>query len=161
MSLTLEQLQKMALNWSLIIQAHMEAVHSTRLDYVPKGAPDSLANLLSNWSQADPPGYPEPTEVELVTALATVESMIDAQVSIEDKQTDAKTGFSALPGWATWTQAELATYLDSVIGDAEIDAIANLADAKVFLKVLATLIRKEGQAIIYLRNHTMPDLEGN
>lgn len=158
---TVEQIAKLGNLWSMVIQQHMETVHETRLDYVPKGDPDAIETLLANWEQIDPPGYTAPTEQQLLDALALVEADIAASDTIELRQARAKTEFATLPNWANWTISELETYLDANISDANIDAITNLAEAKAMLKIMANIISLAAKAIFYLRNHTMPDLEGS
>ena len=66
---TAEEIQAIALNWSLVVTS---IPGYEGIGFVPKGAPDTLPTLLANWSQA-PIGYDEPTEAQLLTALAVVE----------------------------------------------------------------------------------------
>lgn len=56
------------------------------------------------------------------------------------KRKDAKSGMSNLPGWATWTAAEMADWIDANVTD--------LASAKACLKKMA-------RAICYLRDHSL------
>lgn len=143
---TQQELRELAENWNLVIQVHCEAVHSARLDTVPKGEPGSLASLLANWGQAIPNIYPEPTEAQLLTALATVNADIAADATLDARQAGAKAQAQAIPNWATWTEAQVIDYITTNVTD--------LASAKTVLIAM-------GRMLVALRNQQWPDLEGS
>jgi hypothetical protein len=161
MTLNSEQLQALTQNWSLVVQAHMEAVHSTRLDFVPKGDPDSLTTLLANWGQAIPNTYPVPTEAQLLNALSIVEAEIAADEMVQSVQSGAEAQAAAIPGFATWTESEGLTWIDDNIGNGAIAAVTNLAEAKDLMVKQAVAFRALWRVSKALLNHTWPNLEGS
>jgi hypothetical protein len=58
----------------------------------------------------------------------------------------AEDNIASVPGWATWTAAEAAAYIDANVVD--------LASAKVVMQNMAKIIAE-------LRNAAYPDLEGS
>lgn len=59
---------------------------------------------------------------------------------VADREREARTGMSSLPGWATWTSQEAVDWVEVNVKD--------LASAKQCLKAMA-------KAICYLRDHTL------
>jgi hypothetical protein len=137
---TQQELDALTANWSLVIKEIYPDI-----GVIVKGDPGSIASLLSVWSTGDPT-YDEPTEPELLSALATVLDAVASQEMVEVVQSGACDDFTALPGWASWTGAEAETWIENNVTD--------LASAKTALKAMA-------KAIMYLRNHICPDLQGN
>lgn len=155
------ELAALALQWSQVIQTYMEIEHSTRLEVVPKGDAGSIASLLANWSQAIPNTYPEPTEAQLLSALATVEAAIATQDAIEIVEANAEAQIVAIPNFAHWTEAQFLAWIDANISNTQIDAIANLADAKVFMEKQTVAFTALMRMVVGLRNKVFPNLESS
>jgi hypothetical protein len=68
------------------------------------------------------------------------------RVALEAVAASGGTLAASIPGWATWTDAEVLDHIDSNVTD--------LASAVVVLKALARMI-------VALRNRTWPNLEGS
>lgn len=64
----------------------------------------------------------------------------------------------AIPGWATWSEAEALDWWTTNLSDAQVDAVANLADAKVILKRQNTAIRAMARMLIAMRDRLWPGL---
>lgn len=134
---TAEEVQKLALNWSLVVTS---IPGYEDIGFVPKGDPDTLTTLLTNWSQA-PVGYDEPTEAQLLTALAVVEVGIAVEETAKAIEDGAETAFTNIPDWATWTEQEAVDYITNNVTD--------LASAKVVMIRMA-------RAILILADKTFP-----
>lgn len=78
-------------------------------------------------------------------------SMVNQQ---EYRRLQARIDANEIPNWATWTQAQWTTYYNSNIGNGNIPAIGNLADAKAMLTKMAVVMDAQAKMIIALRNHT-------
>jgi hypothetical protein len=85
---------------------------------------------------------------------SAIAAIIDAHDSSETSTserisavyTNAKTNIESVPGWATWTGAEAAAWIDASVTD--------LTTAKTALIAMA-------RVIVELRNALYPDLEGS
>lgn len=154
---TVEEIQKLALNWSLIVK---RIPGYEAMEFVPKGNPDTLTTLLANWNQA-PPGYAEPTETQLLDALALVEADIATEAAIDAVEAGAATQAANIPNFATWTEAEMLAWSDANIGDTPIDAITNLAEAQALMKKQAVAFNALIRFTAAFRNKLFPNLEGS
>ena len=152
---TAEEIKAIALNWSLVVTS---IPGYEGIGFVPKGAPDTLPTLLANWSQA-PIGYDEPTEAQLLTALAVVEGSIADEEAVQAVENGAESQAAGIPNFATWTEAEMLTWVDDNVGDTPIDAITNLAEAKALMKKQATFMRASARFTAAFRNKLFPKLQ--
>jgi hypothetical protein len=66
---------------------------------------------------------------------------------------------AAVPGFARWTEQEGLDWIDANIGNGEIAAVANLADAKALMTKQAVAFRALWRLAVALRNETWPNLE--
>jgi hypothetical protein len=83
------------------------------------------------------------------TLLPVIEATIEAHDGIDDiaaTEADAETRMQAVPGWATWTEAEALVWFDT-----NITPLAIPADVK-------TLLRAYGRVLLALRDKTWPEL---
>lgn len=136
---TQQELSDLDLHWSQVITTLYPAI-----GIVVKGEPGSIESLLSVWNTGNP-AYTAPTEAELLGALTTVLSIASEESAVITVQSSAESEFGNLPGWAHWTPAEAEAWIETNVTD--------LASAKTVLKNLA-------KAVLYLRNHDMPSLQG-
>jgi hypothetical protein len=92
--------------------------------------------------------------------LTDVENLLFlSMVNVEEyRKLQGREDFGDLPNWGTWTQAQWDTYFSANISSAQVAAIANLADAKVVLGKMSTVLNNQAKAIIALRNRVFPDL---
>lgn len=72
----------------------------------------------------------------------------------------AEASAAAIPNWATWTTAQWTAYFNANISGTQVSAIASLADAKVVLGKMSTVIDSLAKMEIALRNKTFPKLQG-
>jgi hypothetical protein len=117
----------------------------------------SYAELVETWQDAQP----VPSDAALIAAFAEWEAeqiIIAAQALI---QAGAEAQAAAIPGFATWTEAEGLIWIDDNIGNGAIDAITNLAEAKVLMVKQAVAFRALWRVSKALLNHTWPNLEGS
>lgn len=152
---TQEEIQELALNWSLVITT---IPGYSDIGFVPKGDPDTLTTLLANWSQA-PVGYDEPTEAQLLTALAVVKAGIADEEAVQAVENGAESQAAGIPNFATWTEAQMTAWIDANIGDTPIDAITNLAEAKALMKKQATAFTALARFTVAFRNKLFPKLQ--
>lgn len=75
------------------------------------------------------------------------------------RQEGAEGAVRNIPGWATWNEAEALAWLNNNLSDAQVDLVANLADARALMKKQNTAIKAMAQMLIALRNHSFPGLE--
>ena len=80
------------------------------------------------------------------------------QVRVDLRQAASKATAKAIPNWATWTQADWTTYYNANISATQINAIANLTDAKAMLNKMSIIIDRLAKMEIALRDHNFPDL---
>lgn len=83
---------------------------------------------------------------------------VDRLQRIKDRENTSKINAKNVPGYATWSENEALAWLDTHISDQKIDAIGNLADAKILLKDISKAIRGITRIEIAIRNHLWPDL---
>ena len=74
------------------------------------------------------------------------------------RQRKAKATAKTIPNWATWTQAQWATYFTNNLSDAEADLVTSLAAARVMIKRQNAVIANFGKIIIAIRDEIWPDL---
>ncbi|HEX6035773.1 MAG TPA: hypothetical protein VFY83_15130 [Anaerolineales bacterium] len=71
----------------------------------------------------------------------------------------AKLTAKAIPGWATWTQREFATWCDNnLMADAAIDATTLSAALKANIKANNAFVRNAGKMLIAMRDQLWADL---
>jgi len=150
---TANELQRLATNWNGVIKH----IYPT-IDVIVKGDPDSVESLLSVWETGNPT-FTKPTEPELLAALVMVESSIDDETVLAAIEAGAENQAAAIPNFASWTEAEMLTWIDTNIGDIPIDAITNLAEAKALMKKQATAIRAITRFTVAFRNKLFPALQ--
>lgn len=104
----------------------------------------TLEVLLTNENQA--PGAQvvinahagiDPVEVRFATAEAAVRNVL---------------------GWATWTETQVLDWWNTNLSDAQVDAVANLADAKALMKKQNAGIKAMVRLLIAIRNRLWPQL---
>lgn len=91
-----------------------------------------------------------------------VQAVLDAHAGVDtvkQRRDAAQVNAKAVPGWASWDEAQFLSWFGSNLSDAQVDAVANLADAKVMLKKQNAAIRAMGRLLIALRDRVFPDLE--
>ena len=92
---------------------------------------------------------------------AQAQAVIDAHDGLDpvaQRLQAAESNAKAVPGWATWDEAQFLDWFGSNLSDAQVDAVANLADAKVMLKKQNAGIRAMGRLLIALRDRVFPTL---
>jgi len=77
---------------------------------------------------------------------------------VRARQVASKTTAKNIPNWATWTQTDWATWRDANVSATQIDAIGNLADAKVMLNKMSVVLDSLAKMEIALRDQVWPDL---
>lgn len=87
---------------------------------------------------------------------AAEQMIIDALNAVRDS---GKTDIQSIPDWATWTKEQWKTWYNTNISATQIDAEANLDDAKVIQKKQSAILLNMGKALIALRNREFPDLQ--
>jgi len=94
----------------------------------------------------------------------TDEDLLDCVVDLEKKERvdarrdGAKLAAKNIPGWSTWNNVQALDWYNQNLSDARVDAIANLADAKVMLKQQNAVIYSFGRMLIAMRDKLWPDL---
>ncbi len=90
----------------------------------------------------------KPTLAELEVAWPDVEAALLTEQQAADKAeatlAEADAQSAAIPGWATWTEAEVVAYIDTNVVD--------LASAKAVLRAMARML-------VALRNKNWPNLQ--
>lgn len=99
-----------------------------------------------------------PDTATLEAALDSANAALTEQAAQATVQANAKVQASAIPNWATWTEAEALAWHDTNIANAL--PVANLAAANVVLDRLATENRALVRMVIALRNQVWSDLQG-
>lgn len=92
---------------------------------------------------------------------ATAQTVIDAHNgvdTIDQRYQAAKVTAKNIPNWATWTQADWTNWFNANISATQVSAIASLADAKVVLGKMATVLDSLAKMEIALRDQVWPDL---
>ncbi len=75
------------------------------------------------------------------------------------RKTNAAKTAKAIPQWATWTQAEWATYFTANLSDLEADKVTSIALARVAIKRQNAVINALAQMVIAMRDELWPDLQ--
>lgn len=90
-----------------------------------------------------------------------VQAVLDAHDGIDTASQRAESAdddLRAIPGWATWTEAQALAWWNSNLADAQVDAVANLADAKALMKKQNAAIKSMARMLIAMRNRMFPQL---
>lgn len=96
-----------------------------------------------------------PQQAGLVQAVLDAHDGIDtASQRAESADDDLRT----IPGWATWTEAQALAWWTSNLADAQVDAVANLADARALMKKQNAAIKSMARMLIAMRNRMFPQL---
>lgn len=72
---------------------------------------------------------------------------------------NAEAAAANIPNWAGWSQAEWTAYFNANISSTQVTAITSLAEAKVVLGKMSTVIDSLAKMEIALRNRVFPRLE--
>ena len=115
------------------------------------------ANIVRTW--VDP--RPIPTDNELIAAYAEWEVEQIAVSEIEAVHAGAETIAANIPDFATWTEQEGRDWIATNIGDTPIDAITNLAEAKLLMKKQAVAVDALWRVAKAFLNDTWPHLQDN
>lgn len=95
-----------------------------------------------------------PTEAELIQAAADraarLQTQADEFVRLAQVVDDARVAVEGMPGWATWTMAEVNQWIDD-----------NLAAELASQPKTLTAIRAIAKMLLALRNVAWSDMEGN
>lgn len=102
------------------------------------------------------------TEAETIFTRTLTPTEWQTYLSIADpsrvRQEAAEDAVRNIPGWATWSEAEALDWWNTNLSDAQVDAVANLADAKVILKRQNAAIRAMARMLIAMRDRLWPGL---
>lgn len=96
-------------------------------------------------------------DVQAVIDAHDPSAMSEAE-KIKHVETSSKDAAKNVPGWATWTVDEALTWFDDNLSDAQIDALTDLAGAKVALKRIVAENRAMAQMLLAIRDKIWPDL---
>jgi len=112
-----------------------------------------------NWIH---PTIPKPTEQQLISLYDVWKSDYDSSISLEQNrllvEESASSDIDNIPGWATWTQAQAAAWLQTNLNDSL--PVASLAEANAVLQVMSNIIEKQTIMLLALRNKVYPDKQG-
>jgi len=89
---------------------------------------------------------------------AKLTAVSDAGGAIAARLSAARSIAGSIPAWATWTVNDWTTYYNANISATQINAITTLAEAKVILNKMSTVLNNAALMEIALRNKTFPDL---
>ena len=64
----------------------------------------------------------------------------------------------AIPNWATWAQADWATFYNANLSQTQITAITSLAEAKLMIAKQNTVLDAIVKMVLALRDNIWPDL---
>lgn len=92
------------------------------------------------------------------TDIADCITDMDALQRIKDRESTSKADAKNIPGWATWDEQQALEWANNHISDTQIDAIGNLADAKVLLKDMSKAVQGIARLEIAIRDKLWPDL---
>lgn len=114
------------------------------------------ATLVATWQDVQP----VPEESVLLAAYADweAEQLIAADVALVKEGSEAQA--AAIPNFAHWTEQQGLDWIAANINDIPIDAITNLAEAKVIMKKQVIAIKALWRLCKAFLNHTWPHLEG-
>ena len=92
----------------------------------------------------------EPTLIQKAASRAArLQAIADETTRLAQVVEDARSAVAAIPGWATWTQAEVNQWIDD-----------NLATELAAQPKTLTAIRAIAKMLIALRNNSWADMEG-
>lgn len=92
---------------------------------------------------------------------SSAQAVIDSHNGVDtilQRESAAKITAKAIPNWATWTQQDWATWRDANVSVTQINAVASLADAKVIMNKMATVLDSLAKMEIALRDQNWPDI---
>lgn len=115
----------------------------------------TYAALLATW--ADETAIP--TQAELEAAYTEWEAEQAIAATVEQVQDGAEAQAAAVPGFASWTEQHGLDWIDTNMGDDVIDAISNLADAKLLMKKQVTAFNAIWRLTKALVNEKWPNLQ--
>lgn len=87
--------------------------------------------------------------------MVTVDEL---QALRHEKENLARDFAKNIPNWATWTQQQWNAWRDANISATQIDAIGNLADAKIMLTKMSTVLDNLAKMEIAIRDQVWWDL---
>ncbi len=90
-----------------------------------------------------------------------VQAVVDAHDGVDTASQRAEAAdddLRAIPGWATWTEAQALAWWTTNLADTQVDAVANLADAKALMKKQNAAIKSMARMLIAMRNRMFPQL---
>lgn len=90
-----------------------------------------------------------------------VQAVVDAHDGVDTASQRAEAAdddLRAIPGWATWTEAQALAWWTTNLADTQVDAVANLADAKALMKKQNAAIKSMVRMLIAMRNRMFPQL---
>jgi len=122
--------------------------------FAAKYSLDSLRDFRVEDGALICPSLPDLTDADLLDCVVDFARI----ARISGREAVAKTTAKNIPNWATWTQEQWATWRDANISAAQITAIGSLADAKVMLGRMATVLDSLAKMEIALRDQVWPDL---
>lgn len=96
-----------------------------------------------------------PQQAELVQAVVDAHDGID---TASQRAEAADNDLRAIPGWATWTETQALAWWNTNLADTQVDAVANLADARALMKKQNAAIKSMARMLIALRNRAFPHL---
>lgn len=70
------------------------------------------------------------------------------------RQAAARVKANAISNWATWSETDWEEFFNANLGNGQVAAISNLADAKAMLVKQNTVINALARMVIALRDHT-------
>jgi hypothetical protein len=82
-----------------------------------------------------------------------------AAAHAEQVEADSYTDIVAIPGWAHWDEETVLAWIDDHTSATQVNAIANLEQAKIVLNDMATQLRALSRLCVALRNKVYPNLE--
>jgi hypothetical protein len=115
---------------------------------------DAYREALQDVSESDSPDdvvFPEPPEISYLPPSATL-------LAIRARRKAARITARNIPNWATWTQGELATYIQANLSSTEIDKVTSFAAARVMIQRQNTMLTAISQLLFALRDRVLPDL---
>jgi hypothetical protein len=119
----------------------------------------TYADLVATWADATP----LPSDAELIAAYAewVTEQETEQTTAAHNAQVaaDSYTDIVAIPGWAHWDEETVLAWIDDHTSATQVNAIANLEQAKVVLNDMATQLRALSRLCVALRNKVYPNLE--
>ena len=96
------------------------------------------------------------TDAQIEVSLQTAPTATELQ-SVQD-YLNSRQSATDIPNWATWSVSDWETWRVDHLSDAQVDLIANLAQAKLMLKQQNAVIDKLAQLEIALRDRVFPHL---